>query len=101
MEVKGVFKRVYDTKTGDGKNGQWKRVSFIISAKERVFAFDAFNKQADVVEQASSGDIVSVDFKINCREYQGKFFTSLEASSFSIVEKANTNKSTGDDGLPF
>jgi len=100
MEVKGKLARKLETRSGEGKKGQWKVSQFVLTVKDRLFCFDAWNEQSDVLQDAGVGDEMSVDFKINCREYKGKYYTSLVANKISITAKASEQKKD-DDGLPF
>jgi hypothetical protein len=103
MELKGKFVKVYDQKSGEGKNGTWERLSFTMLAKDnRTFAFDVFGNLSSEVKSANNGDEVLVDFRIECREYQGKYFTSLKVNKFEIIERAKDSvKKSENDGLPF
>lgn len=101
MEIIGKFEKIVSERSGEGKNGEWKAVSFIITAKERIFAFDAFNAVVNTVSQANPGDKVKLDFKIRCREYKEKYYTTLEVESFEILERATRTSEKNDDGLPF
>jgi ribosomal protein L16/L10AE len=100
MEVKGKLAKKLETRSGEGKNGQWKVAQFVISVKDRLFCFDAWNQHAELLSEAQIGDVLTVDFKINCREYKEKYYTSLVVENLTIVEKASSQKKD-DDGLPF
>jgi len=104
MKLEGTFIKIFNKKTGTSKNGDWKLVEFAVSSKDnRVFAFSVFGEIGDEVEKANNGDEVEVDFKIECREWDGKYFTKLAPTSFVITKPVQEQQKNNTDvnELPF
>jgi hypothetical protein len=83
-EVKGKFIGIISDDKGSKKDGsEWRKVLFSIEvgdAYPKPAIFDT-NKE-DLIKQLSnlrSDEIINVSFNINCREYNGKWYTNLTA----------------------
>lgn len=116
MELKGKIKSIGEVQKGTSKNGnEWQKLTFVIAnndgydGAEQIYAFDVFGTEK--VEQFnqynSVGKEVEVSFNIRTNEYQGKYFTSLQAWKIFGVSN-NTESSTptqtveeGEDDLPW
>lgn len=85
-----------------------KKLSFQIDTNEQynnIFSFDLF-KSGEHVKFVDNfptynkvGDIVEVEFNINCKEYNGKFYTNLGAWKVDKVggsTQSTTEESTDD-----
>ena len=115
MKVEGLkITKVLDTQSGTSKAGkEWKKLTFVGETEEEynnIYAFDIF--QAEGKDQLDNflkfnkvGDLVNVEFNVKCREWEGKYFTSL--SSWR-VDKAQDNQGADDvanhdmeEELPF
>ena len=111
MKISGKITKVLEKITGQKKDGsgEWVKQSFVIDTGEQynnIICFETFG--ADKVENFNKynkvGDSVDVEFNINCNEWEGKYYTSLQSWK---VFKANDNSEsrstdTGDDDkLPF
>ncbi len=61
-------------------------------------AFVAWNKIADQLDTLRQDDIVTVEFKVSSREYNGRFYTEATIIDFTITkqheERSNKNTST-------
>lgn len=112
MEIKGKITKILDKVSGEGRNGEWEKITFVVTnnegyeGREQFFAFDIFG--ADKVEEFnkynSVGKEVEVSFNIRCKEYQGKYFTSLGAwkvfgASQDSTQQTETVEENND--LPF
>ena len=82
-KTKGEITAISEAQTFDSGA---KKLSFQIDTKEQynnIYSFDLF-KNADnlqhldnFIEWNKVGDKVEVEFNIDCREYQGKYYTNL------------------------
>ena len=85
LKVTGHIIKVQDVESGTSKNGkEWQKLSFIVDSKSEynnIYSFEIFG--SDKVEKFNKwnkeGSKVTVSFNVNCREYKGKFYTSLMA----------------------
>lgn len=97
--ITGTIKSIGATQEGISKAQKpWKKLSFQVTnnsgyeGKEALFSFDLFgeDKVDKFIKYNKEGAEVDVKFNIECREWEGKYFTNLSAWS---VFKA-------DDGQP-
>ena len=99
LKITGTIKSIGATQEGTSKAGKpWKKLSFQVAnnsgyeGKEAIFSFDLFGEEKveKFLKYNKQGSEVDVKFNIECREWEGKYFTNLAAWS---VFKA-------DDGQP-
>lgn len=72
--------------TGEGKNGQWKKCEFVIETDgqyPKQICFALFKDKVELIEHRQLGDVLTVKFDAESREYQGRYFTNLNAYSVS------------------
>ncbi|NRA78770.1 MAG: DUF3127 domain-containing protein [Pseudoalteromonas sp.] len=116
MEVLGKIQNFLETQEGEGKNGNWKKASFLLKEDGdygKLIKFDYFGSGEKVeyvdnlLKYNKVGDTVKVSFNVESREYNGKYYTNATAWRVS-----NENQSTqsddvepasigDDDDLPF
>lgn len=107
MELKGKINSVSDVQTGTSKQGkEWQKLSFTIDTGENydnIISFDVFGNE-DVekfLKYNKLGKDVEVSFNIKCREYQGKWFTNLQAWRVFGEQKSDSKVEQNDNKLPF
>ena len=123
LELEGKVYKIGTEVTGEGKNGPWKKIDFMIEYLDGQYpkkaAFSAWTDKVEMVKKLNIGDTVTVSFNIDSREYNDKFFTDLRiwkmqiggttgASAASSTQSAPQAVSTepmsaptADDDLPF
>jgi sporulation protein YlmC with PRC-barrel domain len=87
MELKnGKITKVLEKETGTKKDGsgEWVKQSFIVETGEKynnVYCFELFgDEKVDNFNKYNKvGDLVDVDFNVKTNEWQGKYFTTLQA----------------------
>lgn len=88
MQVKGTIKTITEVQTGQTKDGsEWKKITFVVAnndgynGEEQLYAFEIFGaeKVDNFLKYNNVGSIVDVDFNIRTNEYNGKYYTSLQA----------------------
>ena len=108
--IKGTVKQLLEVQSGVAKSSgnEWKKQVFIVSnnegyeGKEQIFAFEMFG--AEKVDNLSKynkvGDKIEVSFNIQTNEYNGKYYTSLQAwkVTTAIPQEIVAEE---DDDLPF
>ena len=116
-EVLGKITKFLDTQEGEGKNGQWKKASFLIKedgeyGKELKFDYFASGEKLQYVDNLTKynnvGDTVKVSFNVESREYNGRYYTNASAwrvDNQNGVAKASQESSESvveeNDDLPF
>lgn len=112
MKVEGLkITKVLDTQSGKSKAGkEWSKLTFVGETEEEynnLYAFELFGKEK--VENFGKfnkvGDLVNVEFNVSTREWEGKYFTGLQAWR---IDKAQDNQGADDvsnhdmeEDLPF
>ena len=79
MEIKGKIVQILQAVTGNSARGEWKRQDFIIETQEQYpkkVCIQNFNGKADL-EKFGVGTIVNASINIESREYNGKWYTSV------------------------
>ena len=81
MEIKGTIIAVLPEVSGVSKSGNaWKKREYVLENTEGQFprkvAFTCFGDNADKI-QLSVGQVVTMYFDIESREWQGRWFTDI------------------------
>lgn len=85
LKVTGKITRVLDKQTGTSKDGkEWVKQQFILDNNQKynnIFCFEVFGQEKveNFEKYNKVGDVVEIEFNVNTNEWQGKYFTSLQA----------------------
>ena len=115
MEISGKIIAVLPIIKGNGKNDtEWKKQDYVVETHDQYPKKMCFNLWGDKIDQFSVklGDEVTVSFDIDAKEWNGKWFNSVnawkvEVSNFSnantvkVDNSKSTNNSQDVDPLPF
>jgi hypothetical protein len=109
MNIKGKLIKKLDIQKGTSKAGkEWQKQSFVIDTGAKynnIICIEAFGEKVQDLNSVNIGDNVDVAINIQCNEYKGKYYTSLQAWSISTVQRGNfepaTNLQEPSDDLPF
>ena len=106
MEVTGKITKVLEKQSGVSKaDKEWTKLSFILETNEaynNLYCFEVFGTEK--VEQFEKynkvGQEVKVDFNVSTNEWNGKYFTSLQAWR---IFKADAEQQSAEESsdLPF
>jgi len=113
LEIKGKLTHKLEPVTGEGSNGQWKKQEFVIETMDQYpksVCFVVWGDKIDFIDSARNGDVLSVFFDVESREYNGKWYTNLKAwkveaearqeTEAGVVTPVETGSVDGKD-LPF
>ena len=82
MELQGKIIVVLPERSGVSQRGnQWRSISYVLETQEQYpkkLAFDVTNDKIDQLN-IQLGEIITVQFDINAREYNGRWFNSVNA----------------------
>ena len=98
LEIKGKLEKFLDPQTGETKTGgTWTKQSFIVktdSEYNNLYCFEVFGdeKVQNLTKYQKVGDNVTVEFNVNCNEYQGKYYTTLSAWKISKADTSATSE---------
>ncbi len=111
MEITGAIIQILPPQTGQGKNGPWKKQEFVIETTESYPKKVCIAAWGDKIEinKLKIGIRVKIQFDIESREYNGKWYTDLKAyklepsdESQSLTEIRQTpDMDESIDVLPF
>jgi hypothetical protein len=112
FEVTGKLEKYLDVQEGKTKSDEvWKKQSFVVKSDEsfnNLYCFDLFAKgdKLSNVENLTKynkvGDSVKVSFNVSTNEYNGKYYTSLNAWRVENSKQTESSQpSGGGDDLPF
>ena len=80
MEIQGKIIVVLPERSGVSQRGnQWRSISYVLETQEQYpkkLAFDVTNDKIDQLN-IQFGEILTVQFDINAREYNGRWFNSV------------------------
>ena len=85
MKVTGKITKILDTQSGTSKAGKdWTKLSFVLETDEdynNLYCFDVFGdeKVENFTKFNKVGQDVDVEFNVKCNEWNGKYFTNLDA----------------------
>ena len=99
-EIQGKVIAVLPTQSGQGKNGEWVKNSFVIEWQDNgykqllcleVVGADKFEKMKNAVKV---GCDVRCKFSVSSREWNGKYYTTAACWYCANIVGSNTNQST-------
>jgi hypothetical protein len=81
MDLKGKVILSLPIVTGEGKNGQWRKLEFLIETGDQYPKKVVFSLMGAKIDQNQVivGQEVVVSFDAESREYNGKYYTNLNA----------------------
>jgi len=120
LSIKGKIIQVLKAETGVSRAGnEWKKQEFVIETQEQFpkkVCFTLFNDKSSALERFSAGHEVEVFFNLESREYNGKWYSNINAWKIEGAGQAQApesrpeyrledippeNNDNGDDLLPF
>jgi hypothetical protein len=81
MDLKGKVITILPMVTGEGKNGPWKKLEFLIETGDQYPKKVLFGLMGTKIDQnqVKEGQEVVVSFDAESREYNGRYYTNLNA----------------------
>ena len=115
LKVTGKITNVLEKQSGTSKSGNdWVKQSFVLNTEEKynnIYCFEVFGdeKVENLNKYNKVGDVVEVEFNVSTNEWQGKYFTSLQAWKISksnsdtppLPQTEAPDLNDDDDLLPF
>jgi hypothetical protein len=115
MQLTAKLIQLLPLQTGSGKNGQWKKQDIIVETEATYPKKICVSVWGDKIDasQLQPGNQLKIDFDVESREYNGRWYTDVKAwkievttaSSTAISEKVMGNmgpeNNSNDDDLPF
>lgn len=113
MNIKAKLVQLLPLQTGIGKNGQWRKQDIIVETYGQYPRKICISIWGDKIneKQLQIGKQLEIDFDLESREFNGKWYTDIKASkivsdddkiSISIQEDLTSNDDTlEEEDLPF
>ena len=96
MEIQGKIIVVLPERSGVSQRGnQWRSISYVLETQDQYpkkLAFDVTNDKIDQLN-IQLGEILTVQFDINAREYNGRWFNSVNA--WNVIRQAQQATAQG------
>ena len=103
MVVTGVIEKILPLEKGQSKEGkEWQKQLFLIKTNEQynnLYCFEIFGdeKVQNFNKYNKEGQTVEVDFNVNCKEYNGKYYTSLSMWKIKALSEASPEPVESDE----
>lgn len=93
LSVKGKINQVLKAESGVSRAGnEWKKQDFVLETDEqfpRKVCFTLFGDKVDLLNGLNQGQEVEVSFNVESREYNGRWFTNVNAWKIDKVSQDN------------
>ncbi len=97
MDITGKLVQVLPVQTGMGKNGEWRKASFIIEIVDSKFpkkiCILAWKDLVDQVQKLTIGSDLTVSIDLESREFNGKWYTDVKAWKIASGGSGNSGQS--------
>ena len=93
MQITGKLLTLLPLQTGKGKNGNWKKQDFIIETGDTYPKKICISIWGDKINPSVLvvGNEIRIDFDIESREYNGRWYTDVKAWKIELVSNNITN----------
>lgn len=96
-KAEGKIEKIFDSET---KGASFQVRQFVIEVSEgqypQMVAFQLVQDKCSLIDDYSEGDMVEVDFDLRGREWNGKYFTNLQAWRIGRAGESGGQSSSGD-----
>ena len=101
MEITGTLLHLLTPQTGTGKNGQWKKQDFVIETGDTYPKKVCISTWGDKIDLSkfSIGQSVKVNFDLESREYNGKWYTDVKAFGMQAVNQNENSRGGAGPGI--
>jgi len=97
MELKAKVITLLPIVTGQGKNGEWKKQEFVVEIPAEQYPKKVcLSLWGDKIPCPQIGETVTIQFDVESREYNGRWFT--ECKAWKIEVNSQTTKSDHPSG---
>jgi len=99
MEIKGKLIQLLQPQTGEGKNGPWKKQEIIVEIPGQYPKNICIAIWGDKINesQLQVGNMLTVQFDIESREFNGRWYTDVKAWK---IESAASGGTSSSDNFP-
>ncbi len=115
MQLTAKLSQLLPIQTGTGKNGEWKKQDIIVETDGQYPKKVCISVWGDKINvgQLQIGNLLKIDFDIESREYNSRWYTDIKAWKIEIASTSTQNTpehsvnsddfiaNNDDDILPF
>lgn len=121
LEITGKLVEKLQEESGEGRNGTWRKRSFVIETFDQYpkkVCITLWGDKIDLLETYQENQAMRVGINIESREYNGRWYTDVKAWRVDAYQEGQATTSTsngpvpppppteefsssGDDDLPF
>lgn len=103
MQITAKLIKVLPLQTGMGRNGEWKRQDIIVETQEQYPKKICLGIWGDRIEdeKLKVDNMLQIDFDIESREYNERWYTNLKAWKIEVVQTENPEVKNELDPPPF
>ena len=115
MQLTAKLSQLLPIQTGIGKNGEWKKQDIIVETDGQYPKKVCISIWGDKINegQLQIGNLLQIDFDIESREYNNKWYTDIKAWKIELagtstqktpdndVNTVDSILNSEDEGLPF
>ncbi len=102
LEISGKVVKLLQEQSGEGKNGRWVKQEFVIETDDQFpkkVCFSTWGDKVAEVKKLSDGEVVTVSFNVESREYNNRWYTDLRA--WKIAKSGNQSSENVQETPPF
>lgn len=106
MQLTAKLTQLLQIQNGTGKNGEWKKQDIIVETEGQYPKKVCISIWGDKINegQLQIGNLLKIDFDIESREYNSKWYTGIKAWKLEVevASTQNTSENTvnSDDSIP-
>jgi hypothetical protein len=104
FNIKGRVTNVLEITSGTSKTGnEWKKQAFVIETEgqyPKKVHFDVWGDRLDQLSGVANGAEVEVEFRVESREYNGRWYTNCTASNIRTLDGAAAAQGAPSDVPP-
>jgi hypothetical protein len=105
MEILGKLLQTMPVVQGQGKNGTWQKMEFVIETQDQYpkkVCLSAWGDKLNEVQKANTGDMLKIQFSLESREYNGRWYTEARAFRVEIGNSVRREEGSwaGNEPMP-
>jgi hypothetical protein len=90
MQLTAKLTQLLPIQTGTGKNGEWKKQDIIVETRDNYSKKVCISIRGDLINEAQLqvGNFLRIDFSIESREYNSRWYTEIRAFRIEIINES-------------
>lgn len=102
MQLTAKLIQVLPLQTGAGKNGPWKKQDIIVETEATYPKKICVSVWGDKIDagQLQTGNQLKIDFDVESREYNGRWYTDVKAWKIEVAGQATLSSGGGLSSAP-